>query len=73
MAEAMSRRITPPEAGAPSESPATTTIGTRALLACGVVAGPLVVTLSGCFVQVHDPDLALGLLPPGTRRHLSDE
>jgi hypothetical membrane protein len=41
MAEAMSRRITPPEAGAPSGSPATTTNRTRALLACGVVAGPL--------------------------------
>jgi hypothetical membrane protein len=37
----MSRRITPPEAGAPSGSPATTTNRTRALLACGVVAGPL--------------------------------
>jgi hypothetical protein len=41
MAEAMSRRITPPEAGAPGGSPATTTKETRALLACGVVAGPL--------------------------------
>jgi len=40
MAEAMSRRISPPEAGAPSGSPATTN-RTRALLACGVVAGPL--------------------------------
>jgi hypothetical membrane protein len=37
----MNRRITPPEAGAPSGSPATTTNRTRALLACGVVAGPL--------------------------------
>jgi hypothetical membrane protein len=41
MAEAMSRRISPPEAGAPGGSPATTTNRTRALLACGVVAGPL--------------------------------
>jgi hypothetical protein len=41
MTEAASRRITPPEAGAPSGSPATTTNGARALLACGVVAGPL--------------------------------
>jgi hypothetical protein len=41
MTEAMSRRITPPEAGAPSGSPATTTKRTRALLTCGVVAGPL--------------------------------
>jgi hypothetical protein len=46
MAEAMSRRITPPEAGAPSESPATTTKETRALLACGVVAGPLFVAVA---------------------------
>jgi hypothetical membrane protein len=37
----MNRRISPPEAGAPSGSPATTTNRTRALLACGVVAGPL--------------------------------
>jgi hypothetical protein len=41
MAEAMSRRIVPPEAGTPSGSLATTTKKTRALLACGVVAGPL--------------------------------
>jgi Protein of unknown function (DUF998) len=44
--EAMSRRITPPQAGAPSGSSATTTTGTRALLACGVVAGPLVVAVA---------------------------
>jgi hypothetical protein len=41
MTEAMSHRITPPEAGAPSGSPAAITRGTRGLLACGVVAGPL--------------------------------
>jgi hypothetical membrane protein len=46
MAEAMSRRITPPEAGAPSGSPAAMTRGTRALLACGVVAGPLFVAVA---------------------------
>jgi hypothetical protein len=40
MAEAMSRRIAPPEAGPSSGSPATIR-RTRAPLACGVVAGPL--------------------------------
>jgi Protein of unknown function (DUF998) len=42
----MSRRIVTPEAGAPSGSPPTTTTGTRALLACGVVAGPLFVAVA---------------------------
>jgi Protein of unknown function (DUF998) len=37
----MSRRIATPGAGAPSGSSASTTRRTRALLACGVVAGPL--------------------------------
>jgi Protein of unknown function (DUF998) len=41
----MSRRIVTPEAGAPSGSSAITT-GTRALLACGVVAGPLFVAVA---------------------------
>lgn len=41
MTEAMSRRIAPPGAGAPSGCSTTTTKGTRALLVCGVVAGPL--------------------------------
>jgi hypothetical protein len=45
MTEATSRRITPPEAGAPSGSPATTK-QTRALLACGVVAGPLFIAVA---------------------------
>ena len=42
----MNRRIAPPEAGAPSGSPATTTNRTRALLACGVVAGPLFIAVA---------------------------
>jgi hypothetical protein len=46
MAEAMSRRITTPQAGAPSGSSTTTTTGTPALLACGVVAGPLFVAVA---------------------------
>jgi hypothetical protein len=46
MAEAMSRGITPPEAGASSGSPAAITKRTRALLACGVVAGPLFVAVA---------------------------
>jgi Protein of unknown function (DUF998) len=46
MTEAMSRRIATPQAGAPSGSSATTTTGTRALLACGVVAGPLFVAVA---------------------------
>jgi hypothetical protein len=46
MAEAMSRRITTPQAGAPGGSSATTTTGTPALLACGVVAGPLFVVVA---------------------------
>jgi hypothetical protein len=46
MAEAMSGRITPPEAGAPSGSPAAMTNRTRALLACGVVAGPLFIAVA---------------------------
>jgi Protein of unknown function (DUF998) len=45
MTEAMSRRIVTPQAGAPSGSSATIT-GTRALLACGVVAGPLFVAVA---------------------------
>jgi Protein of unknown function (DUF998) len=39
--KAMSRRSATPEAEAPSGSSATTTKQARALLACGVVAGPL--------------------------------
>jgi hypothetical protein len=47
MTEAMSRRIVPPEAGPPSGSSATTTNNrTRALLACGMVAGPLFVAVA---------------------------
>jgi hypothetical protein len=46
MAEAMRRRVTPPDAGAPSGSPAAITTGTRALLASGVVAGPLFVAVA---------------------------
>jgi hypothetical protein len=42
----MSRKIAPPEAGASSGSPATTTKKTRALLACGVVAGPLFIAVA---------------------------
>ena len=45
MTEAMSRRITPPQAGPSSGSPAAMTRGTRALLACGVVAGPLFIAV----------------------------
>jgi hypothetical membrane protein len=42
----MSRRIATPGAGAPSGSSAATTRQTRALLACGVVAGPLFVAVA---------------------------
>ena len=45
----MTQRITTPGAGAPGASTATTN-GTRALLACGVVAGPLFVVVA--LVQV---------------------
>ena len=69
MTEAMSRRIAPPEAGAPSGSPATTTKKTRALLACGVVAGPLfiaVAVLQALTRQGFDPSRhPLSLLSPG--------
>jgi Protein of unknown function (DUF998) len=46
MTEAMSRRIVTPAAGTPSGSSATATNGTRALLVCGVVAGPLFVAVA---------------------------
>jgi Protein of unknown function (DUF998) len=46
MTEAMSRGITPPQAGPPSGPPAAVTRGTRALLACGVVAGPLFIAVA---------------------------
>jgi hypothetical protein len=42
----MSRRIATPVAGVPSGSSAATTRQTRALLACGVVAGPLFVAVA---------------------------
>jgi Protein of unknown function (DUF998) len=42
----MNRRTATPVAGAPSESSAATTKRTRALLACGVVAGPLFLTVA---------------------------
>jgi Protein of unknown function (DUF998) len=46
MTEAMNRGIVTPEAEAPSGSSATTITGTRALLSCGVVAGPLFVAVA---------------------------
>jgi Protein of unknown function (DUF998) len=42
----MSRRTATSGAGAPSGSSATTNRGTRALLACGIVAGPLFVAVA---------------------------
>ncbi len=50
----MAPKLTTPCAGAPSAAPATNTNGTRVLLACGVVAGPLFIVVALLQVLTRD-------------------